>query len=141
MNKPRGLALAFFGLALLLACGCGSRSGSRVEVSGTVTLDGQSVDGGAIVFLPQGDGDRPKTGTAIENGKHAIPAERGPAPGKYRVEIRWQKPTGKMIPSDDPPNLMEETRQVVPEKYNARSDLTRDVEPGKNTFDFTLSSS
>jgi hypothetical protein len=142
MNNKRLLVGAFLGLALLLAAGCGSRSGNRLAVSGTVTLDGQPVDGGAIVFLPQGDGasDRPKTGAGIEAGRYAIPVEKGPLPGMYRVEIRWPKPTGKQIPSDDPPNLMDETRQVIPDKYNSRSKLSCDVQPGKNNFDFPLTS-
>src|SRR5262245_38511749 len=116
MKHQRHRIAALLGLALLLATGCGPRSGNRVAVSGTVTFDGQPVDGGAIVFLPQGDGasDRARSGSGIEAGKYAIPAEKGPAPGKYRVEIRWPRPTGKQIPSDDPPNLMDETRQVIP---------------------------
>jgi hypothetical protein len=140
MNHPRHPIAALLGLALLLTAGCGSRGGNRAAVSGAVTFDGQPVDGGAIVFLPQGDGpaDRPKSGAGIEAGRYAIPAEKGPAPGKYRVEIRWPRPTGKQIPSDDPPNLMDETRQVIPDKFNSRSELTCDVQPGKNNFDFPL---
>jgi hypothetical protein len=140
-NERKALA-ALLGLTLLLPTGCGLQGGHRVAVSGAVTLDGQPVEGGAIVFLPEGNGtnDRPKTGVTIEAGKYTIPAEKGPALGKYRVEIRWQKPTGKKIPSDDPPNLMDETRQVIPDKYNSRSDLTCEVQPGKNTFDFALTS-
>jgi hypothetical protein len=100
------------------------------------------VEGGTIVFLPHGNtgADRPKTGAAIEAGKYTIPAEKGPAPGKYRVEIRWQKPTGKKVPSDDPPNLMDETRQVIPDQYNSKSKLEVDVVAGTNTFDFPLAS-
>ncbi|HJT77340.1 MAG TPA: hypothetical protein VJ739_09090, partial [Gemmataceae bacterium] len=102
------------------------------------TLDGQPVDGGVIVFLPDGDGKLPKAGGHIEQGKYALPARSGPAPGKYRVEIRWEKKTGKQVTRGDLAEPYDETRQVVPARYNARSELTVDVGPGSDTFDFAL---
>ena len=42
--------------------------------------------------------------------------------------------------SSDPPNKIDETKQVVPKKYNAESQQTADVKSGSNTFDFKVGS-
>jgi hypothetical protein len=145
MNQQRyvfvALAKALVSLSLAMIGGCDGSSG-RVPVTGTVTLDGQPVEGGGIVFLPPGDGgtSRPKAVARIDEGKYTIPAALGPVPGPYRVEIRWQKKTGKKIPTGDPPEMIDETRQVIPDKYNAKSILTADVRSGVNTFPFDLKS-
>lgn len=131
--RTRGTLL----LAIVLLAGCRPDTGGRAALSGTVTFDGQPVDGGAIALLPTDGGDT-KAGARIDDGKYIIPAERGPRPGNYRVEIRWQKKTGRKIPSDDPPNLMDETRQVIPEQFNAKSKTVREIKPGNNTLDFDL---
>jgi hypothetical protein len=136
-----GAALRVLGLSLCLAAGCDG-TGGRVPVAGTVTFDGQPVDGGAIAFLPEGegDGDRPKPGTRIDEGRYAILARKGPVPGVYRVQIHWAKKTGKKVPFDSPPVLIDETRQVIPEKYNTQSTLRVEVHSGSNAFDFDLKS-
>jgi hypothetical protein len=123
-----------------LAAGCGKSDG-RLALSGTVTFDGQPVDGGSIAFLPEGEGtaDKPKLGARIEEGKYAIPAAKGALPGTYRIDIRWPKKTGKKIPFDDPPSMIDETKQAIRAKYNVNSILTRDVLAGATNFDFDLS--
>jgi hypothetical protein len=133
------LITAFWGLSLCLTPGCGSSG--RPVLQGTVTLDGQPVDDGAIAFISEmAMPVPPRAGALIRDGKYVIPADKAPPPGTYRVEIRWNKPTGKKIPSSDPPNLMDETRQVVPENYNTKSTLSEEVKPGANTFNYDLKS-
>jgi hypothetical protein len=122
-------------VGLCLCSGCG-RGDGRSELSGTVTFDGEPVDGGSIAFLPIDDGaeTRSKPGARIEAGKYHIPAAKGAMPGKYRVEIHWPKKTGKKVPFDDPPTLIDETREVVPAKYNRESTLTVDVTQATTEF-------
>ncbi len=141
-NRAALLAVAAIGFVLSLAPGCGPGSGGRLAVKGTVTLDGEPVDGGVIVFLPEGGDDAGRrAGGAITAGKYAIPSQKGLLPGKYRVEVRWDRKSGKQVPvPGDAPNLMDETRQVVPARYNDRSGLTADVQPGPDTLDFALTS-
>jgi hypothetical protein len=103
---------------------------------GEVSLDGEPVDGGNILFLPEGEG---KKGAAdIVAGKYAIPSQQGLQPGKYRIEIRWDKPTGKQLPSGDPGMMMDERVPAVPAKYNAESTLVEEIKAGENKLDFKL---
>src|SRR5262245_44741406 len=94
-------ALFGAGLVVLLCLaflpGCGGTG--QVEVEGTVTYDGQPVKAGAIAFVPA-DNQGLSSGGTILDGKYHIPASVGPKTGKYRVEIRWAKPTGKKFKSE-----------------------------------------
>jgi hypothetical protein len=136
------LPLAF---ALVLLSGCGYGTSDRVPVTGNVTFDQAPVDGGVIVFLPEGDaagaGVRPiKVGGDILAGKYTLEAGKGPLPGKYRVEITWNRKTGRRLPSNDPPHTYDETRQVIPANYNTGSTQVVEIKPGVNTFHFDLKS-
>jgi hypothetical protein len=138
-NGARSLTTGLLAVYLLLTTGCGLGTGGRVAVQGRVTLDGQPVDGGVIDFVPVGGDTR--ANARIANGHYSIPAKVGPKPGTYRVEIRWDQKTGKQVPmKSDPPNTMDETRQVIPPEYNTRSKLTVEVPPGGKPFDFDLHS-
>jgi hypothetical protein len=124
------LCLAFVGLT-----GCGGEG--RRSIHGEVTFGGEPVSGGSIVFLPPG-GAGSKGAAEIVDGKYSIPSEQGLEPGTYRVEIRWEKPTGKQIPSGDPGMMMEERIEVIPSQYNAESTLTAEITAGENKHDFHL---
>lgn len=134
MQTPRLFCLLISFLWLSIA-GCGG--GSALGVQGSVTLDGEPVANGSIVFLPAA-ADGPKGAAAVENGKYAIPPETGLKPGKYRVEVSWQKPTGKKIPSADPGMTIDETREAVPAKFNTASTLTAEIDGGDKPLDFAL---
>lgn len=130
--------LSFVSLALISFVGCGGSSLN--SVSGNVSFDGELVNGGSIVFLPQGEGGA-KGSAEIVAGKYAIPVEQGLPPGTYRVEIVWHKPTGKQIPSGDPGMMMEERKQVLPAKFNEQSTLSADISREKTEHNFPLKSS
>ena len=134
----RGFAwgLALSGLAALVGCG-GSDS---LAIQGDVTLDGQPVGPGSIAFYPADGSAGAGVSAAIENGRYEIPAERGPAPGSYRVQISWPKKTGKQIPSLDPGFTTDQTVEAIPPKYNTDSTLKVSVTPGEPKHDFTLTS-
>src|SRR5262249_43863476 len=130
VRSGAGLA-AILGLACLP--GCGAR---QAEVEGTVSYDGQPIKAGAIAFIPA-DGQGPRAGGTILDGKYHLPADVGPKPGHYRVEIRWAKPTGQKYKSETGAEL-ERTEEGLPPKYNDKTELTADLTPGKNTVDFNL---
>jgi len=120
---------------VLLLAGC---SGEKpASVHGKVTLDGQPVTMGSIVFLQAGAEGR-KAAAAIEQGIYSIPASDKLLPGSYRVEISWHKPTGRRIASADPGMTAEETREAVPAKYNSESTLTVEIAGGDVAKDFAL---
>jgi len=124
-------------LTLAVLTGC---SGS--STSGSVTLDGAPVTGGAINFIPQGGapGSRP-TGGEILGGKYSLEGAKSPHPGKYRVEIFWKKKTGKQIPViGDAGHSTDETAEVIPPTYNTQTTLEADVKSGGNTFNYDLKS-
>lgn len=136
MHTRRSLAaLTFLTFAAALLAGCGGDG--RKGVSGDVTLDGEPVNGGSIVFLPSG-GEGSKGAAEIIDGKYSIPPAQGLAPGTYRVEINWSKPTGKQIPSGDPGMMMDERQEAVPARYNSNSTLTVEITAGENQHNFPL---
>jgi acetyl esterase/lipase len=66
---------------------------TRVALRGRVTVDGQPLPRGSVVLTPVGDAGAPAVvayvfGTTSEAGEFALPAERGPTPGRYLVEVR-----------------------------------------------------
>lgn len=127
---------------LVLALGCGGNSGpQRAAVSGTITFDGQPLSRGTITFVPAVEGTA--ASGEIENGQFSIPADKGPSPGKCRVEVVSFQETGKKVPgiSDDASGMTAETKQVIPEQFNTKSTLEENVdENGDNVFELSLTS-
>jgi hypothetical protein len=137
--RPRLCAVATIAVfALMVGC---SGSGSRSPVQGSVSYDGQPVDDGGVAFLPEGDGpsaeERVRATGMIADGRYDFDARRGPFPGKYRVQIYWQKKTGKRVPGEGGV-MKDETQQAIPAKYNTSTELVVEVRPGRNTLDFDL---
>ena len=133
-----------FVLLLLTSClfGCGGATG-RASVSGTITLDGEPVENGAITFVAVTGPEGP-TGANIVDGYYRIRKSQGPVPGRFRVEIRWPKPTGKKIPVMDgipDSGMRDELAEAIPAKYNKESVLEVEIQKGKNKHDFELTSS
>jgi hypothetical protein len=66
---------------------------TRVALRGRVTVDGQPLPRGSIVLTPLAGTSAPAVvgyvfGTVEPPGEFAVPAARGPIPGRYRVEVR-----------------------------------------------------
>lgn len=128
----------------LLVLGCVAlalwlRWDSEPTLTGTVKLDGKLLSKGSIALAPvdgtQGSGG----GGSIIDGKYEI--RRGLQPGNYRVEIRstatlTRKVRNPTIPSE----LVEEEVSVIPEQYNSKSKLVKEVRSGANVLDFALQS-
>jgi len=127
----------FFLVALpaILATGCGS-SDPRLAVSGTVKFKGQLLDQGRIEFHPP-DGKGTQSGDVIQNGRYAIPREKGLLPATYEVRIFSYDEKGpkiEAIPGE--PGLGFKER--IGKKYNTESSLKAEVKPGNTTFDFSV---
>ncbi|QDU88545.1 hypothetical protein Pla175_19230 [Pirellulimonas nuda] len=123
---------------LLCACvGCDDRAGPR-PVTGEVTWGGSPLLDGYVTFRPAGAGRG--SGSAIKDGRFSIASARGLDAGEYRVVITSQAPTGRQIPNPEVPGeKISETKQAIPIKYNDRTELTAQVEPGgQNHFIFAL---
>src|SRR5262245_56909001 len=125
----------------LFVIGCGNSG--RSSVRGQVTLDNQPLEHGSISFIPSGGTQGPLTGAVITNGQYAIESAAGPMVGKYKVEIRAAKKTGRKVPQPPPApagRLMDEVEEAIPTPYNENSTLSREVKTGSNHFDFHLKS-
>jgi hypothetical protein len=136
-QSPTARALV---LALAVAPGCGQTSDgiNRQPVSGAVTLDKKPLTQGSITFIPLADG--PSAGGTINQGRYSIARADGPAPGSYRVTIVAMQPTGRKLPDPEGPpgSLAEELQNIVPPRYNTKSELKAEVKAGANTLDFDL---
>jgi hypothetical protein len=130
---PAVLALSM--VFALTAAGCSSDS-SHGTVSGTVTLDGGPLEKGLIRFVPA-DGQTATADATIENGAFTakVPV------GEKRITISAPKVVGarKMYETPDSPTV-DVVQELLPERYNVRSELTISVAGGKQQQEFALSS-
>jgi hypothetical protein len=125
---------------LIAALGC-SKGRAVGEVRGTVTLDGKPLEEGTVQ-LSALDGQAPTAGAQIVNGKFETRA----AITKYRVKIECNiavGPDGKKIETGKKmdkysPRPEFTIKQLVPDKYNANSELELDVKSGLNESRFDL---
>lgn len=134
-KTPRPAARAWSQILLVAACamaGCSSSSGPPLgQVSGTVTLDGQTVADAEVLFVPASG--NPSVGKTDQKGQYTLAYDqkrKGAVIGKHTVRITKLGEPGS--PND--------TKNLLPEKYNQKSPLTAEVKEGKNSFDFKLTS-
>ncbi len=123
-------------VSMLSISGCSSGEAYH-PISGTVLLDSQPLKKGVVTLFPSGSGTT--VGGEIIDGKFSLPRDRGPTPGKYRVEIVAFKPSGKKEFDVDLNSQVDVELQYLPAKYNTKSELECNVEQGgKNEFEFKL---
>lgn len=127
----RGSCLLF--VLLLALSGCSSGDGiRRGAVQGTVSLAGTPITDGLIRFIPTGGTTGAMVDTPIKAGSFALLQSAGPCVGTQRVEIFAFLKTGKMVVEDG--EEMEEIKQLVPSRYNTRSELTVTILEGDNAL-------
>jgi hypothetical protein len=137
MNAAWGLALA--SLCFVAGCSRAYDGDRRYPLSGTVSVDGEPMEAGAISFIP-GETDQRVSGGPITGGVYSVEEAFGANGGPYRVEIHWYRKTGRMLRNPDTGELYEERSEGLPDKYHKDSELTVDVSPDKTKFDFDLKS-
>ena len=119
--------------AFLLA-GCGGPEHPAVgRVSGVVTLDGQPLPEATVMFQPaNGRGSVATTDSAGKYSLIYLDGVPGAVLGAHTVIIRTE------IPGEDgqPPIAKEK----LPKRYHDQTELTAEVKPGSNTFNFDLRS-
>jgi hypothetical protein len=122
--------LALFTTVLMgLLTGCSGNQSS--EVTGTVLVDGQPPDEGSISFVPE-DGKSQTFGDKIVNGKYTANGGFG----TMKVDIRVSEVVGKkeIYPGKFAPTY----REMLPAKYNTKTELRFDVKPGRNEKNWEL---
>src|SRR5262245_33920581 len=120
--------------AVLALAGCGG--GSKVgEVSGTVTVDGQTpAAGSSISFVPEG-GKAPSAGAVIEGGKYTARVPVGTAKVEIRVPRPVTLPKGEAAGPGPGGDRIEES---LPARFNDETELTYEVKPGRQEKNWDL---
>lgn len=144
----RTIPLFLFVLAAsALANGC-SRTPALASIKGTVTVDGNPLAKGTIIF--EIDGGRPATGR-IENGQivevTTFKTGDGLALGTHKVAISANEESASaVVPNPGeakaPGHNYMLGKSLIPARYNdpGASGLTAEIKGGENVLEFKLSS-
>ena len=127
----------WFGAVLLIAVivGCSSKP-SGGTVKGTVTLDGQPLAAGQILFVAADQNAQAAEATITAGQFEALVP-----PGEKRVEIRAPKVTGKKKMYDTPESpTVDVVAELLPAKYNVNSELKLTVDGSVQEQKFDLQS-
>ncbi|MCL2004573.1 MAG: carboxypeptidase-like regulatory domain-containing protein [Planctomycetaceae bacterium] len=141
----RTLTLFTLSIALLLHTGCcGDGRLATIKVTGTVTYNGQPLEGANVTFTPQTEGEgHPAYGRTDADGRYTLQTqlgnpEAGTTAGEYLVSITKREAVADMGGEGQGP--APPARSLIPERYGsfASSGLTATVARGNSVFDFDL---
>jgi hypothetical protein len=126
------LVVLAVGLATVVGCG----GPPKAHVRGTVTLDGKPLPEGVIQFFPTGATGQTAAAT-IKDGVYEVEA----SVGAMKVTISANEVVGKQKLYDTPDSpVIDTVRQIIPARYNTKSELTADLVEGPNEVNFDLKS-
>jgi hypothetical protein len=113
-------------LSFVVGCNNNNPQG-RVPVRGEVTLNGQPLAQGNVLFssLP-GTTPMVVTGSPIKNGTFSLSAEHGLIPNQeYLVQFSSvEEVPGTRTETDDPMSTKVQTRNIIPPQYGTESKET-----------------
>ncbi|MCR9234092.1 MAG: Ig-like domain-containing protein [bacterium] len=162
--QPRRVLTLLFLTVPLVCLGC-SRGGDDIKlapVSGVVTMDGKPLTNAIVIFSPQKG--NPSSGRTDSSGNYTLTYRdqlKGAVPGSHSITIITAPPesprqaedseVAEVIPVDTFASsdqgvpklkLPKDTfkKDPIPERYNSKSELKKEVVEGKNKFDFELQS-
>lgn len=126
MSLRRSTGISF--LLVLALTGCGSDDTPPLgEVTGTITLDGQALEGVIVLFKPESG--RVATGTTSATGEYELEFSYGVSgckAGPNSVSLEW--PLGST------------NAKTLSTRYTTASELKANVKEGSNKIDFALES-
>jgi hypothetical protein len=131
LRTPQFLLL--IAMPVVAFAGCTSQD-SKCNLEGSVTVDGQPLKSGLIRFLPI-DGQSATADATISDGsfRAILP------PGDKRVEITAPKVVGRRKAYDTPDSpVVDIIEELLPARYNARSELTITADVGNQRANFDL---
>jgi len=138
MRKPISCSLAALTYVVLLATiGCSGASSEHGHVTGTLTINGSPVQDAVVTFAPV-EGGRSAVAVTQADGTYELnytPGVKGAKLGKNSVRI-----TTYVEPEKDDNNRVVDPGKPerLPPKYSGGNELTVEVKPGENTFDFPV---
>ena len=130
--------LSAYGVAIILCIAGCRRSDGLLQITGAVTYDGQPLQNGTISFLPS-DGRGPTAAAIIAEGNYSVKV----APGPKHVRIESYKVVGRRhyVPNDPTSPMVDIQKQILPECYNTKTNLTREIIPTVGSYAFVLEKS
>jgi hypothetical protein len=126
---------------LLAAAGCADPYAGMTEITGRVTLKGEPLKDGSIIFEPL-EKQGTQSGCQIIHGDYKVPRQNGLKPGKYRVRITAGD--GKTPAREEEAGAPGGSTNIVswdlvPEDWNTKSKQEVEVKAGgANTFNFDI---
>lgn len=134
MSRKILLSTAILTLSFsLIGCGGGAEVPDLGTVSGTVTVDGNPMEGVIVTFQPVAGG-RSSMGSTDSNGYYTLSytAEaQGALIGKHKVMVTSQS-------TSDAPDPSGVEKDTIPPHYNTKTTLEKEVKAGDNTIDLEL---
>ena len=154
MNMRSRSLGCFWVLSFAIASGCDSKPKANysklglVTVSGRVTLDGQPLAQAVVTFDDVQDGTF-SFGQTNSSGNYKLRLDSdmmGVRPGRKIVRISTSRKilglnsfeSGGESGSDEPAEKSEPAKELVPIRYNKKSELAADVSASNQTFNFEL---
>ena len=135
MKRIIKLPLIPLTLFATLTCGCGGSAGpATVAVQGLVSLNGDLIETGSILFEPK-DGKGAPVSAHIIQGSYSASVE----PGAKIVRIRAPKVVGQELvyPGSEDSPMTDTIVELIPASFNRHSELERDI-VADDTVDFAL---
>ena len=141
-----GGSLASFGfvmLSLFMVSGCYGPTDDTIPVWGKITLNGTPLATGDIEFSSKQAGGL-RRGAMITKGDYRTVPMQGLIPGEYVVRIfsvagGISGPSANSMPGDDDGLGPAASRDLIPAKYNMRSNVLVNVKAeGPNEFNFDI---
>jgi hypothetical protein len=121
----------------MAAVGCGGTSIDVATVKGIVKLDEKPLAGARVLFCPDAKDLPCSTAETKDDGSFELAVSRtrqGAVPGKHSVRI-----TTARVTSDAQGNETNHD-ELLPSRYNAKSEIAYDVKRGTNRFEIDLKS-
>lgn len=138
-------SLSIVALGVVLAAGCGKKSNlpATAPVHGKVTLNGEPVKSGSLVFVPTGGG-KSAQGNIESDGTFTMGTYKetdGAIVGTHKVMITaLETGGGSGLAEDSRNDPTVGQKSLIPEHYGdlEKSGLTADVKEGDNEINFEL---
>ncbi len=140
-SGPTRLLTIVLVAALLTAAGCGGTGLTRGAVSGQVTLHGQPLPSGRILFTSQAANGGVTVSARIRNGAYQLSQEDGPVIGPQKVEVEIDRQLGFAI--DDEQEYAKRHSGVTPAgagspTYRVPAEFTTTITDGVNVYNVPL---
>lgn len=127
-------------VTLVSICGCGPAGVTNrktIPIKGMITFNGEPIEDGTILLEPK-DGKGASASAKINDGRYETRIE----PGIKTVRINYPKVMGQQIvyPGSPDSPVIDKIVEQIPDKYNSRTRLEKDLTEVTGDVDFKLDS-